>query len=96
MDDKKVYWKYELRKVYVIGVLNFIIDDNPEHTEVVTHAKLRYDEYENELYSDKLEFINIEMPTVPKHCARRFSNDFSISPKFQSTNPTSYLPTVIV
>ena len=66
MDDKKVYWKYELRKVYVIGVLNFIIDDNPNHTEVVTHAKIRYDEYENELYSDKLEFINIEMPKFQK------------------------------
>ncbi len=66
MDDKKVYWKYELRKVYVIGVLNFIIDDNPNHNEVVTHAKIRYDEYDNELYSDKLEFINIEMPKFKK------------------------------
>ncbi|MBQ3691650.1 MAG: Rpn family recombination-promoting nuclease/putative transposase [Bacteroidales bacterium] len=66
MDDKKVYWKYELRKVYVIGVLNFVIDDNPDHTEVVTHAKIRYDEYDKELYSDKLEFINIEMPKFQK------------------------------
>ncbi|MCR5453994.1 MAG: Rpn family recombination-promoting nuclease/putative transposase, partial [Bacteroidales bacterium] len=32
----------------------------------VTHAKLKYAEYPEELYSDKLEFINIEMPKFNK------------------------------
>ena len=66
LDGNKKSWDYSLRKVYVIGVLNFIIDDNPKHTEVVTHAKLRYDEYPDVLYSDKLEIINIEMPKFKK------------------------------
>ena len=66
LDGNKKSWDYSLRKVYVIGVLNFIIDNNPEHTEVVTHAKLRYDEYPKDLYSDKLEIINIEMPKFVK------------------------------
>lgn len=66
LDGKKVQWKYELHKVYVIGVLNFVLDDNPNHTEIVTHAKIKYDEYPDELYSDKLEFINIEMPKFSK------------------------------
>ena len=66
LDGNKKSWDYSLRKVYVIGVLNFIIDDNPKHTDIVTHAKLRYDEYPDELYGDKLEFINIEMPKFKK------------------------------
>ena len=66
LDGNKKNWDYSLRKVYVIGVLNFIIDDNPKHTDIVTHAKLRYDEYPDELYGDKLEFINIEMPKFKK------------------------------
>ena len=66
LDGSKKSWDYSLKKVYVIGVLNFVLDDNPKHTEMLTHAKLKYDEYPDELYSDKLEFINIEMPKVVK------------------------------
>ena len=66
LDGTKKSWDYSLHKVYVIGVLNFVIDNNPEHTDVVTHAKLRYDEYPDVLYSDKLEIINIEMPKFKK------------------------------
>ncbi|MCQ2975006.1 MAG: Rpn family recombination-promoting nuclease/putative transposase [Bacteroidales bacterium] len=65
LGDKKVGWNYELKKVYIIGVLNFIFDNNPQHTEVITHARLKYDEYD-EIYTDKLEFINIEMPKFQK------------------------------
>ena len=66
LDGSKKSWDYSLKKVYVIGVLNFVLDDNPKHTEMLTHAKLKYDEYPDELYSDKLEFINIEMPKFVK------------------------------
>jgi len=76
LDDKNVGWNYSLKKVYVISVLNFELDYNvigqaqndadDKHTHIVTHAKLRFDEYPDELYSDKLEFINIEMPKFKK------------------------------
>ena len=66
LDGTKKAWNYALKKVYVIGILNFELDTNPKHTEIVTHAKLRYDEYPDELYSDKLEFINVEMPKFKK------------------------------
>ncbi|MCQ2974904.1 MAG: Rpn family recombination-promoting nuclease/putative transposase [Bacteroidales bacterium] len=63
--DKKGSWDYQLKKVYIIGVLNFTLDKEPEHTNVITHARLKYDEYDCE-YSNKLEFINIEMPKFKK------------------------------
>lgn len=66
LDGSKKGWDYSLRKVYVIGILNFNLDDNPKHTEIVTHAKIRFDEYPDELYCDKLEFINVEMPKFKK------------------------------
>lgn len=68
IDDRHyVNWDYSLKKVYVIGILNFCLDDdNKKHDKVITHAKLRYDEYDNEVYSNKLEFINIELPKFKK------------------------------
>ncbi|MCQ2974235.1 MAG: Rpn family recombination-promoting nuclease/putative transposase [Bacteroidales bacterium] len=66
IDEKYINWDYSLKKVYVVGILSFILDENPNHNEIVTHARLRYDEYSNEIYSDKLEFINIELPKFTK------------------------------
>ncbi|MCQ2974782.1 MAG: Rpn family recombination-promoting nuclease/putative transposase [Bacteroidales bacterium] len=65
LGDKKSSWDYNLKKVYIISVLNFILDKDPQHNNVITHARLKYDEY-NCIYSDKLEFINIEMPKFKK------------------------------
>ena len=67
LDGKKKSWDYSLRKVYVIGVLNFIFDHNPEHKDFVTHAKLMFVEYPDKVYCDKIEFINIEMPKFAKN-----------------------------
>ncbi|MCQ2975539.1 MAG: Rpn family recombination-promoting nuclease/putative transposase, partial [Bacteroidales bacterium] len=66
IDKKYINWDYSLKKVYVVGILSFILDENPNHNEIITHARLRYDEYSNEVYSDKLEFINIELPKFNK------------------------------
>lgn len=62
---KKGEWNYRLKAVYVIGVLNFIFDDQSEgyfHHEV----KLM-DVNTHEVFYDKLTFIYLEMPKFNKH-----------------------------
>ncbi len=65
-DNQYINWDYSLKKVYVVGILNFELDNNPKHDKIITHAKIRYDEYDYELYSNKLEFINVELPKFLK------------------------------
>jgi predicted transposase/invertase (TIGR01784 family) len=54
-------WDYSLSPVYVIGILNFLMDETEEASnEVITKVKLK--DEKNRDFSDKLNFVFVEMP----------------------------------
>ena len=58
-------WDYSLSPVYVVGILNFEMDETNERSnKVITRVKLKDDE--NKDFSDKLNFIFLEMPKFRK------------------------------
>ena len=57
-------WDYSLSPVYVIGILNFKMDENDKSDKVITKVKLKDDD--NKDFSDKLNFIFVEMPKFRK------------------------------
>ncbi len=58
-------WDYSLSPVYVIGILDFVIDEKENVSDkVITRVKLKDDC--NKTFSDKLNFIFLEMPKFRK------------------------------
>jgi len=58
-------WDYQLKAVYVIGILDFIIDENRPDDIVVSHNKLM-DIHRHKIFFDKLTFITLQMPNFKK------------------------------
>ena len=59
-----ISWDYSLSPVYVVGILNFKMDESDESSKVITKVKLKDDD--NNDFSDKLNFIFVEMPKFRK------------------------------
>lgn len=58
-------WDYQLAPVYVVGILNFVMDQAEEHrTKVITRVSLKDDE--NTVFNDKLSYVFLEMPKFLK------------------------------
>ena len=55
-------WDYKLMPVYVVGILNFVMDEDDE--EVITRVTLKDDR--NREFNKNLQFIFIEMPKFTK------------------------------
>ena len=63
--NNTVYWDYKLSPVYVIGILDFVMDDSPEKVNhLITKVQLKDDL--NEVFNKNLNFIFIEMPKFRK------------------------------
>ena len=63
--NNTVYWDYKLSPVYVIGILDFVMDDFPEKVNhLITKVQLKDDL--NEVFNKNLNFIFIEMPKFRK------------------------------
>ncbi len=61
-----ISWNYKLSPVYVIGILNFKMDDSKEKSDkVITRVRLKDDD--NEVFNENLNFIFIEMPKFRKN-----------------------------
>ena len=58
-------WNYQLKAVYVIGILDFIIDEEAKDKIVVSHNKIM-DIHRKTVFYDKLTFITIQMPNFTK------------------------------
>lgn len=56
-------WKYDLKGVYTIGILDFTFDDDPHKFE--SYVKL-IDTDTNKVFYDKLTFVYLEMPKFTK------------------------------
>ena len=61
---QKGEWNYRLKAVYVIGILNFVFDDN--HDDYYHHEVRLMDSRTKEVFYDKLTFIYLEMPKFNK------------------------------
>ena len=63
--NNTVYWDYKLSPVYVVGILDFVMDDSPEKVDhMITKVQLMDDL--NEVFNKNLNFIFIEMPKFRK------------------------------
>ena len=61
---QKGEWNYQLKAVYVIGILNFVFDDS--HDNYYHHEVMLMDTRSKEVFYDKLTFIYLEMPKFNK------------------------------
>ena len=61
---QKGEWNYRLKAVYVIGILNFVFDDN--HDDYYHHEVRLMDSRTKEVFYDKQTFIYLEMPKFNK------------------------------
>lgn len=57
-------WDYELKAVYVVGILNFSFD--PSDTGYFHHEVKLVDLYTKKVFYDKLTFVYLEMPKFNK------------------------------
>ncbi len=57
-------WDYCLSPVYVVGILNFEMDETNKSDRVISKVKLKNED--NKDFSDKLNFIFVEMPKFRK------------------------------
>jgi predicted transposase/invertase (TIGR01784 family) len=63
--NNTIYWDYKLSPVYVVGILDFVMDDSPEKVDhLITKVQLKDDL--NEVFNKNLNFIFIEMPKFRK------------------------------
>jgi len=63
---KKGIWDFKLKAVYLVAILDFIIFDEPEdENHVVEHVRLLRERTKT-VYSDKLNFVFVELPKFKK------------------------------
>ena len=63
--DNAAHWDYKLSPVYVVGILDFVMDDSPERPDdIITKVQLK--DGRNEVFNENLNFIFIEMPKFRK------------------------------
>lgn len=62
---KLVGWDYRLTPVYVVGILNFTINDNPEYKDdIITIVELK--DRHNNVFNENLKLIFLEMTKFQK------------------------------
>jgi len=63
---KKGIWDFKLKAVYLVAILDFIIFDEPEEeNHVIEHVRLLRERTKT-IYSDKLNFVFVELPKFKK------------------------------
>ncbi len=60
-NGQMVSWEYELKKVYIIGIMDFELEETQDSDNVVYPVHLTMD-YNNKVFNPNLNFIFIEMP----------------------------------
>jgi len=63
---RKKYWNYELKPVYIVAILDFVIfEEQSVEKEVIDRVQL-YRKNTGTLFSDKLNMVFIELPKFDK------------------------------
>lgn len=63
---KQGKWDFELKSVYMIGVLDFVFDEDKDVDAYYHHEVKLMDVRKKEVFYDKLTFIYLEMPKFTK------------------------------
>ena len=59
-------WDYELKKVYTVGILNFVFDEDKDDKDYMHHEVMLMDVKKRTVFYEKLTFIYLEMPKFNK------------------------------
>lgn len=59
-------WKYELKGVYTVGIMDFTFDERSENKEKLAHYVQLMDRETHEVFYDKLTFLYLEVPKFDK------------------------------
>jgi len=60
-------WDFELKKVYMIAILDFVFDEDKEDKDTFRYDVMLTDIVRNKVFYDKLCFIYLEMPKFNKN-----------------------------
>lgn len=60
------WWDFELQRVYMVGILNFVFPDDEYSPECMHHVVKLMDKDDKHVFFDKLTFIYLEMPKFKK------------------------------
>jgi len=59
-------WNFELKDVYVIAILNYVIEENKHNPDKYKYEVMLTDIETNDVFYDKLKYIYLEMPKFKK------------------------------
>ena len=59
-------WKYELKAVYTVAILNFVFDEDKNDLEKYKYEIMLTDIETHKIFYDKLKFVYLEMPKFTK------------------------------
>ena len=59
-------WNYELKKVYTVGILNFVFKEDEYSKDCLHHEVKLLDTADHHVFYDKLTYIYLEMPKFNK------------------------------
>lgn len=63
---EKGQWRFGLKAVYTIGILDFVFDEDKDDKEYYHHVVKLMDVNKKEVFYDKLTYIYLEMPKFNK------------------------------
>ena len=63
---EKGQWRFGLKAVYTIGILDFVFDEDKDNKEYYHHVVKLMDVNKKEVFYDKLTYIYLEMPKFNK------------------------------
>ncbi len=63
---EKGHWRFGLKAVYTIGILDFVFDEDKDDKEYYHHVVKLMDVNKKEVFYDKLTYIYLEMPKFNK------------------------------
>ena len=63
---EKGQWRFGLKAVYTIGILDFVFDEDKDDKEYYHHVVKLMDVNKNTVFFDKLTYIYLEMPKFQK------------------------------
>jgi predicted transposase/invertase (TIGR01784 family) len=63
---EKGQWRFGLKAVYTIGILDFVFDEDKDDKEYYHHVVKLMDVNKKEVFYDKLTYIYLEMPKFQK------------------------------
>ena len=59
-------WNFELKDVYVVAILNYVIEENKENPDKYKYEVMLTDIETNDIFYEKLKYVYLEMPKFNK------------------------------